>query len=80
MTVQIVVGLGFGDEGKGATVDALAKELIEQGEPKPLVIRFSGGPQAAHNVYSDAGAHHTFSQFGSATLRGCFTLLSRHML
>jgi adenylosuccinate synthase len=70
----IVVGLGFGDEGKGAVVDALCAD-----EPVAAVVRFNGGAQAAHNVVAD-GRHHTFSQFGSGTLSGTPTLLSRYVL
>ncbi|GGM82714.1 adenylosuccinate synthetase [Lentzea pudingi] len=70
----IVVGLGFGDEGKGAVVDALCAEGSVS-----TVIRFNGGAQAAHNVIAD-GRHHTFSQFGSGTLAGVPTWLSRFVL
>jgi hypothetical protein len=40
---QIVIGLGFGDEGKGITTDFLAQQ-----NPEAVVVRFSGGQQAAH--------------------------------
>ncbi len=70
----VVVGLGFGDEGKGAVVDALCADGSVSS-----VVRFNGGAQAAHNVIAD-GRHHTFSQFGSGTLAGVPTLLSRHVL
>ncbi|SER94071.1 adenylosuccinate synthetase [Lentzea albida] len=70
----IVVGLGFGDEGKGATVDALCADGSVS-----AVVRFNGGAQAAHNVVVD-GRHHTFSQFGSGTLAGVPTWLSRFVL
>jgi adenylosuccinate synthase len=70
----IVVGLGFGDEGKGATVDW----LCAQGGVS-AVVRFNGGAQAAHNVVAD-GIHHTFAQFGSGTLAGVPTYLSDKML
>ncbi|WP_239004176.1 adenylosuccinate synthetase [Nocardia panacis] len=73
----IVVDLGFGDAGKGATVDWLCAP--ENGYDVRAVVRFNGGVQAAHNVVA-AGRHHTFAQFGSGTLSGVPTLLSRHML
>jgi adenylosuccinate synthase len=72
---KIVVGLGFGDEGKGTIVD----HLTSRGE-YDFVVRFSGGPQAAHNVVTDDGLHHTFSQFGAGTFNGVPTILTRHML
>ncbi|RYE95003.1 MAG: adenylosuccinate synthetase [Myxococcales bacterium] len=58
-----VVGLGFGDEGKGTMIDALARRLGAR-----AVVRFNGGPQAAHHVVTDDGRTHCFAQFGSAML------------
>lgn len=59
----ITVGLGFGDEGKGATVDFLARRCEAD-----LVVRYCGGSQAGHNVELLDGRRHTFSQFGAGTL------------
>ncbi|WP_067545363.1 adenylosuccinate synthetase [Nocardia crassostreae] len=73
----IVVDLGFGDAGKGATVDWLCAPQARL--DVAAVVRFNGGAQAAHNVAAD-GRHHTFRQFGSGTFSGVPTLLSRHML
>ncbi|MFD6393438.1 adenylosuccinate synthetase [Nocardia sp. NPDC060259] len=73
----VVVDLGFGDAGKGATVDWLC--AAEAGLGVAAVVRFNGGAQAAHNVVAD-GRHHTFAQFGAGTFHGVPTLLSRHML
>src|SRR3954453_22610950 len=56
----ITVGLGFGDEGKGATVDFLTRALDAD-----LVVRYCGGSQAGHNVELPDGRRHTFSQFGA---------------
>lgn len=74
MTIYIVTGLGYGDEGKGTTVDFLARQ------GKSLVIRHNGGPQAGHNVVTPEGRHHEFSQFGSGHFAGADTYLSKHML
>ncbi|WP_280342182.1 adenylosuccinate synthetase, partial [Nocardia neocaledoniensis] len=73
----VVVDLGFGDAGKGATVDWLCAPEADLGVA--AVVRFNGGAQAAHNVVAD-GRHHTFAQFGAGTFHGVPTLLSRHML
>lgn len=70
-----VIGLGFGDEGKGATVDWLCRETGIMD-----VVRWSGGCQAAHNVVLPDGTHHTFSQFGSGTLAGARTILADGMM
>jgi adenylosuccinate synthase len=67
----IVFDLGFGDAGKGATVDFLVRDRRAD-----LVVRFNGGAQAGHNVVSPAGDHHTFSQIGAGTfVPGTQTLL-----
>lgn len=58
---RVVTGLGFGDEGKGATVDFLARTGVLLG------VRFNGGLQAGHNVVCN-GVHHTFSQYASCLL------------
>ena len=72
----IVIDLAFGDCGKGTIVDFLARRHAAH-----TVVRFNGGPQAGHNVFTPDGRHHTFSQFGSATfLPGVRTLLTRFML
>jgi adenylosuccinate synthase len=59
----LTVGLGFGDEGKGAAVDFLARRYAAD-----LVVRYCGGSQAGHNVELPDGRRHTFSQFGAGTL------------
>lgn len=59
-----VIGLGFGDEGKGLTVDYLAN-----GESNAAVIRHSGGHQVGHGVMHN-GEVHEFRHFGSGTFRG----------
>lgn len=70
----IVIGLGFGDEGKGLTTNYLVEQLQKSG--KVLVVRFSGGQQAGHTVVKD-GVSHVFSNFGSGTLSGAPTYWSK---
>jgi adenylosuccinate synthase len=73
MSSVAVMGIGFGDEGKGATTDWLAGRV----DPlKSMVVRFSGGAQSGHTVVTDR-LRHVFSQFGSGTLRGLPTYYSR---
>ncbi|MBC9706769.1 MAG: adenylosuccinate synthetase [Enterococcus sp.] len=73
--IPIVIGLGFGDEGKGTIVDFLCQQ-----RKTDYVIRFSGGPQTAHNVVTDTGLEHTFALFGSGTFQGAGTILTKHVL
>lgn len=75
MKAIIIVGLGFGDEGKGATVDFLTRQHDAE-----WVVRYCGGAQAGHNVQLPDGRRHTFSQFGSGTLAGAGTFLGPRMV
>ncbi|GAB3583074.1 adenylosuccinate synthetase [Hymenobacter daeguensis] len=74
---HIVVGLGFGDEGKGLATDWLCGRALARGR-RPLVVRFNGGHQAGHTVTTAAGQRHVFSNFGAGTLRGVPTYWSRY--
>ncbi|WP_052732432.1 adenylosuccinate synthetase [Hymenobacter terrenus] len=79
MTKQahIVIGLGFGDEGKGLATDWLCGQALAQGQT-PLVVRFNGGHQAGHTVATANGQRHVFSNFGAGTLRGVPTYWSAY--
>lgn len=57
-----ILGLGFGDCGKGLFVDFLCRHWQAR-----TVVRFNGGAQAGHNVVLPDGPHHTFAQFGAGT-------------
>jgi adenylosuccinate synthase len=63
-----VIGLGFGDEGKGTAVDYLSYK-----NPNSIVYRHSGGHQVGHTV-KIGDVLHEFRHFGSGTFRGVPTL------
>src|SRR5574344_2070480 len=46
MKLDVVLGLQWGDEGKGKIVDVLASRY-------PAVARFQGGPNAGHSLHFD---------------------------
>lgn len=81
MKVSIVLGMGYGDEGKGHVVDYLSHH-----NPNSLVVRFSGGQQAGHTVWKSRlkGASgreeycHTFQSYGAGTFNGCPTYISQY--
>lgn len=73
--ITVLADLGFGDSGKGATVDYLCRR-----DKVHTVVRHNGGPQAGHNVVTPEGIHHEFHQFGAGTFAGAKTFLSRYML
>ena len=73
--LQVVFGLGFGDEGKGSVVDYLSYD-----SGADLIIKPNGGSQAAHNVVLPDGTHHTFAAFGSGSFHGTRTYLAHNFL
>lgn len=72
-SIAVVIGNGFGDEGKGHMVDYLASHVAD-----PLVVRFSGGAQAGHTVVTPEGKRHVFHHVGSGAMAGAPTFLSRY--
>jgi len=75
VNVHAVIGMGFGDEGKGHVVDMLCQDA-----EAPVVVRFSGGHQAGHHVVMADGREHVFSSFGSGTFRGASTQLTKYVI
>jgi len=73
MKAYAVIGMNYGDEGKGQITNFLSDE-------NALNIRFNGGAQAAHTVVLDDGTEHVFHHFGSGSLKGARTLLSSHFI
>lgn len=63
--IKIVLGIGFGDEGKGNTIQWLCRQALFQNK-SVAVVRFSGGPQAAHRIVDKVD--HICSSYGSGTL------------
>lgn len=70
--IHIVLGMGFGDEGKGVFTDYLSAKLAH-----PVVIRFNGGHQCGHTVMHADGHFHVFSNFGAGTFRQVPAFFSR---
>lgn len=71
--VKVVLGALFGDEGKGNTVQWLCQKALENNE-EPIVVRFSGGPQAGHRVVHN-NVEHVCSLIGSGVLLNVPTYL-----
>ncbi len=79
-TVHVVLGMALGDEGKGTLVDWLARRADAAGE-RVVVVRWNGGPQAAHHVVTPEGRAFCFSQLGAGSfVAGARTHLGREML
>lgn len=71
MKSTAVIGLGFGDEGKGLVTNWLAQH--NQFETN---TRFSGSHQVGHTVVTNE-FRHVFQNFGSATASGIATIWSK---
>lgn len=50
MKADVILGLQWGDEGKGKIVDLLAADY-------PVVARFQGGPNAGHSIHFDGHSY-----------------------
>lgn len=70
---QVIIGSGFGDEGKGLATDFHAAHHGADA----LVVRFNGGAQAGHTVVTPDSRRHVFSHFGSGSRVDAATYLSR---
>lgn len=72
----IVTDLGFGDSGKGVTVDRMSSNMSRPESKNLVVIRHAGGSQAGHTVdLNTAPTHyphkrHVHASFASGTLGG----------
>ena len=76
MNIEAVIGANYGDEGKG-----LVTEYLCRSRPSPIVILSNGGSQRGHTVHNkELSCRHVFHHFGSGTLLGVPTILSKTFL
>lgn len=66
--VDCVLGLSFGDEGKGKIVDYLSQEY-------DIVARFSGGDNAGHTIYTREGKKIVLHLIPSGILNECINII-----
>lgn len=69
-TGYVVIGAGYGDEGKGLMTDYLVRK-----HGAKTVVRFNGGAQAGHTVETPDGKRHVFGHVGAGTFAGAGTIL-----
>jgi adenylosuccinate synthase len=70
---KVVVGSGWGDEGKGLLTEYFSRS-------NTVVVRANGGSQAGHTCVQADGRRHVFHHFGSGSFRGATTYLSRFFI
>jgi adenylosuccinate synthase len=68
LSVTAVVGLHWGDEGKGKVIDALAQDA-------KLVVRFNGGANAGHTIVNEFGTFRLHLVPGGIFNPGCRNLI-----
>lgn len=59
--VDAIVGLQYGDEGKGK----ITASLVEA-KDYDYTVRYNGGPNAGHSIYKQNGAHYALHQIPSS--------------
>lgn len=74
-----VIGVGYGDEGKGLTTDYLVRKHTKEGMV-PIVARGNGGAQAGHTVVTKDGKRHVFGHIGAGAFAGARTYLGRNFI
>ena len=74
MRARIVIGANYGDEGKGTVTATYAKR-----SGNVLNVLTNGGAQRGHSILTPDGSV-TFQHFGSGTLHGADTFLSRFFI
>lgn len=72
--LHVVLGLNWGDEGKGHVVNQLVLEYNKSREV--CVMRFSGGNNSTHRVIQ-GGVTHDFSSFGAGCLAGASSYIHK---
>jgi len=64
----LIVGVQLGDEGKGRGVDNKIEHLLNTGMEALTVVRFQGGSNAGHTIYSPQGEKIALHQVPSGIL------------
>lgn len=75
MKAKIVIDLTFGDGGKGSAIDSLYLS-----NPNSIAVRFAGGHQCGHTVYTSLSKFHEHQSFAAVGLRGGETYVSEHCI
>jgi len=77
--IKAVIGLNYGDEGKGQVVDYLSNEAALKGD-EVLNILTNGSSQRGHTVELPNGRRHVFHHFGSGTFAGADTYFPKQFM
>lgn len=67
MPTKVVLGLQYGDEGKGKVVDQLVENWAD------VVVRFQGGDNAGHTIYDEVGEKYVLHSLPTGVLKNDVT-------
>ena len=72
MPSKVIIGLQWGDEGKGKVVDNLVHQWAD------VCVRYQGGPNAGHTIYDEEGTKHVTHALPSGVLKnGCINIIAK---
>lgn len=72
MPTKVVLGLQWGDEGKGKVVDNLVHNWAN------VCVRYQGGPNAGHTIYNDLGKKFVTHALPSGVLKNdCLNVIAK---
>jgi adenylosuccinate synthase len=72
MPTKLIIGLQWGDEGKGKVVDSLVHEWAD------VCVRYQGGPNAGHTIYDNEGKKYVTHALPSGILKkDCLNIISK---
>ena len=65
MPVKVIMGLQWGDEGKGKVVDQMVNDWAD------VVVRYQGGNNAGHTIYDEQNNKYVLHALPSGVLKEC---------
>ncbi len=72
MPVKVIMGLQWGDEGKGKVVDQMVNDWAD------VVIRYQGGNNAGHTIYDEQNEKYVLHALPSGVLKsGCMNVIAK---
>jgi len=74
--IKVVIGLSYGDEGKGLMTDYFSNQAT-QNHQNCIVVCCNGGSQRGHTVETPDGRRHVFHHFSSGTFCNADTYLAK---
>ncbi len=72
MPVKVIMGLQWGDEGKGKVVDQMVTDWAD------VVVRYQGGNNAGHTIYDEQNNKYVLHALPSGVLKSeCLNIISK---